>query len=158
MLGWDYVASLRFPFLRGPSSTEAKARPARAGRFFRAPIVLMRASSQRPIATRKKRNFMRLRFCFGRDSVGIRTQDPQLRRLLLYPTELPNRSLFSSVITKVGAKIWIFFEKCNTCLIMLLKMRISRILLPVAGGLCGGTCRCRGANGGPGRCRFGCRR
>ena len=24
------------------------------------------------------------------DSVGIRTQDPQLRRLLLYPTELPN--------------------------------------------------------------------
>ena len=25
-----------------------------------------------------------------RDSVGIRTQDPQLRRLLLYPTELPN--------------------------------------------------------------------
>ncbi len=29
-------------------------------------------------------------FC---DSVGIRTQDPQLRRLLLYPTELPNLSL-----------------------------------------------------------------
>ena len=28
-----------------------------------------------------------------RDSVGIRTQDPQLRRLLLYPTELPNRSV-----------------------------------------------------------------
>ena len=26
-----------------------------------------------------------------RDSVGIRTQDPQLRRLLLYPAELPNR-------------------------------------------------------------------
>ena len=25
-----------------------------------------------------------------RDSVGIRTQDPQLRRLLLYPAELPN--------------------------------------------------------------------
>ena len=24
------------------------------------------------------------------DSVGIRTQDPQLRRLLLYPAELPN--------------------------------------------------------------------
>ena len=31
-----------------------------------------------------------------RDSVGIRTQDPQLRRLLLYPTELPNRSLLFS--------------------------------------------------------------
>ena len=32
-------------------------------------------------------------FC---DSVGIRTQDPQLRRLLLYPTELPNRSVVSA--------------------------------------------------------------
>ena len=28
------------------------------------------------------------------DSVGIRTQDPQLRRLLLYPTELRNHPLF----------------------------------------------------------------
>lgn len=28
------------------------------------------------------------------DPVGIRTQDPQLRRLLLYPTELPDQSLF----------------------------------------------------------------
>ena len=26
------------------------------------------------------------------DSGGIRTPDPQLRRLLLYPTELPNRA------------------------------------------------------------------
>ena len=31
------------------------------------------------------------RFASFRDSVGIRTQDPQLRRLLLYPAELPNR-------------------------------------------------------------------
>ena len=30
---------------------------------------------------------------FCRDSVGIRTQDPQLRRLLLYPTELRNRHI-----------------------------------------------------------------
>ena len=29
-------------------------------------------------------------FLLVRDSVGIRTQDPQLRRLLLYPAELPN--------------------------------------------------------------------
>ena len=28
------------------------------------------------------------------DSVGIRTQDPQLRRLLLYPAELRNRPSF----------------------------------------------------------------
>ena len=27
-----------------------------------------------------------------RDSVGIRTQDPQLRRLLLYPAELRNQA------------------------------------------------------------------
>ena len=30
-----------------------------------------------------------LLFC---DPVGIRTQDPQLRRLLLYPAELPDQS------------------------------------------------------------------
>ena len=30
----------------------------------------------------------------SRDSVGIRTQDPQLRRLLLYPTELRNHPFF----------------------------------------------------------------
>ena len=30
---------------------------------------------------------------FSGDSVGIRTQDPQLRRLLLYPAELRNRAL-----------------------------------------------------------------
>ncbi len=36
----------------------------------------------------RKTAAVRLPFC---DSVGIRTQDPQLRRLLLYPTELRNR-------------------------------------------------------------------
>ena len=34
MSGWDYVVSLRFPFLRGPSSTKAKARPALAQDSF----------------------------------------------------------------------------------------------------------------------------
>ena len=29
-----------------------------------------------------------------RDSGGIRTHDPQLRRLLLYPTELRNQPIF----------------------------------------------------------------
>ena len=53
--------------------------------------------------------------CFKRrDSVGIRTQDPQLRRLLLYPTELPNRSVFPFadqwvLRSKVAAKIVIIF-------------------------------------------------
>ena len=37
------------------------------------------------------------------DPVGIRTQDPQLRRLLLYPAELPDH-LFAA------AKIRLFFE------------------------------------------------
>ena len=35
-------------------------------------------------------------FSFFRDSVGIRTQDPQLRRLLLYPAELPNHPAYSA--------------------------------------------------------------
>ena len=34
MLGWDYVALLRFPFLRGPSSTKAKASTAQAQDCF----------------------------------------------------------------------------------------------------------------------------
>ena len=45
--------------------------------------------------TKKSRNIV-ARFCIFGDSVGIRTQDPQLRRLLLYPAELPNRSVFLS--------------------------------------------------------------
>ena len=32
--------------------------------------------------------------CIARDSGGIRTHDPQLRRLLLYPTELRNHRHF----------------------------------------------------------------
>ena len=40
------------------------------------------------------------------DSVGIRTRDPQLRRLLLYPTELRNRS--------DTAKLAQLFRICNT--------------------------------------------
>ena len=60
-----------------------------------------------------------------RDSVGIRTQDPQLRRLLLYPAELPNRSLCCSdgcgavalsLDRKVGAKIMLFSGFATICL------------------------------------------
>ena len=39
---------------------------------------------------------------FYGDRAGIRTQDPQLRRLLLYPAELPDHPLFG------GAKVGIF--------------------------------------------------
>ena len=57
------------------------------------------------------------------DSVGIRTQDPQLRRLLLYPAELPNRSVMFFCLSlgmrditrdKSGCKGSVFFRICNT--------------------------------------------
>ena len=45
------------------------------------------------------------------DSGGIRTRDPQLRRLLLYPTELPNLTRhFPGRYTKKRAKVLLFFE------------------------------------------------
>ena len=37
----------------------------------------------------QKRRFFKRLFCVG-DREGIRTLDPQLRRLLLYPAELPD--------------------------------------------------------------------
>ena len=40
--------------------------------------------------TKKARCLSTASSLLTRDSVGIRTQDPQLRRLLLYPAELPN--------------------------------------------------------------------
>ena len=39
------------------------------------------------------------------DSGGIRTRDPQLRRLLLYPTELPNHAWLD---IKRAAKVLLF--------------------------------------------------
>ena len=44
------------------------------------------------------------------DSVGIRTQDPQLRRLLLYPAELRNQPAIQVLTCFAGAKIVIFYE------------------------------------------------
>ncbi len=38
------------------------------------------------------------------DSAGTQTQDPQLRRLLLYSAELPNQHLFAS------AKLMLYFD------------------------------------------------
>ena len=51
--------------------------------------------------------FVRTSLSLGCDSVGIRTQDPQLRRLLLYPAELPNHPCFA------GAKVLLFFLSCK---------------------------------------------
>ena len=45
-------------------------------------------------------------FIFKGDPVGIRTRDPQLRRLLLYPAELPDQSLdFFQVVNSNGARL-----------------------------------------------------
>ena len=46
------------------------------------------------------------------DSVGIRTQDPQLRRLLLYPTELRNPPAFVRFLLK--ARVCFLRHKSNT--------------------------------------------
>ena len=51
-------------------------------RFGAAPKLAWSATPESKNATALPRRFA------SRDSVGIRTQDPQLRRLLLYPTEL----------------------------------------------------------------------
>ena len=52
------------------------------------------------------------------DPVGIRTQDPQLRRLLLYPAELPDH-LFR--LQRYG-----FFSKCGSTLCK--KMQIVNLI------------------------------
>ena len=69
MLG--FAAGAPHPFLRGPSSTKAKACPACAGRLFRTMPLLTKASFRRRVTARKKRPTYVERFCFGRDSVGI---------------------------------------------------------------------------------------
>ena len=70
MFGRDYVASLRFPFLRGPSTTEAKVASADADSTFLFPVFAYESKLSTLRRKTKKRNLMRLRFCFGRDSVG----------------------------------------------------------------------------------------
>ncbi len=49
------------------------------------------------VSIKKARCQLTAGFLLVRDSVGIRTQDPQLRRLLLYPAELPNHPDVSSL-------------------------------------------------------------
>ena len=48
------------------------------------------------VSIKKARCLLTASFLLTRDSVGIRTQDPQLRRLLLYPAELPNHPAYSA--------------------------------------------------------------
>ena len=56
--------------------------------------------------TKKARCLSTAGFLLIRDSVGIRTQDPQLRRLLLYPAELPNHPAYSAGKKKATPANW----------------------------------------------------
>ena len=108
------------PFGRTSVTSAGHHRPvanrhsAGAGAFFSHPVVAYESELSTLRQNTKKAQPFGLRFAFGSDSVGIRTQDPQLRRLLLYPTELPNRSLCfltgkRVLCPKEGAKIVIIF-------------------------------------------------
>ena len=68
------------------------------------PLFLTKASFRPARRHTKKRAIFIARFALDCDSVGIRTQDPQLRRLLLYPTELPNQATMFSDFSERGCK------------------------------------------------------
>ena len=81
---WDRITSLRSVFLcptTGYLTPKQKHVLHSQDFFFRAPASFTRASSRRSTG---------LLWC---DPDRIRTCDPQLRRLLLYPAELPDQSL-----------------------------------------------------------------
>ena len=80
--------------------------------------------------TKKAQPFGCALLCF-RDSVGIRTQDPQLRRLLLYPTELPNRSVFVPIFSESGCKGNTFFWICKFSYFSFLESLFPAISIPV---------------------------
>ena len=88
---WDSVASLRHPCPCGGPMHEygMDAGGLETTRICRTRGALKRA--WRTPCTTNAATFGRGVHPF-RDSVGIRTQDPQLRRLLLYPAELRNQT------------------------------------------------------------------
>ena len=81
-----------------------------------------------PIPHKKSATFW-VALLLVRDSVGIRTQDPQLRRLLLYPAELPNQSLFRF---ESGCKDREYFETA--------KIYFKKVVFFFGGGLSGQGC------------------
>ena len=117
------ITSLRsvFPSSAGHQRPKAKAALREQGFVFSRVRGPYKSELLTGHSHTKKAQSQDCAFAFGRDSVGIRTQDPQLRRLLLYPTELPNRSLYFS---KVAAKICYFFEICNLKVKVLLRVSI----------------------------------
>ena len=138
--GQDYVAgalfschlldritslALRFPLpYHGLSYESKQKRFLRSQKaFFCAPASLMRASSQRSTGTQKNTQLPLSAFACFRDPDRIRTCDPQLRRLLLYPAELPDQSFICSssdgLMSKEGAKIMLYFYFANRFLLLL---------------------------------------
>ena len=123
--GQDYVAGAPFSFAlpRVILREQAKALSAVAESFFCAPASLMRACSQRSTGTQKSTQRKLSAFACFRDPDRIRTCDPQLRRLLLYPAELPDQSFICSssdgLMSKEGAKIMLYFYFANRFLLLL---------------------------------------
>ena len=123
--GQDYVAGAPFSFAlpRVILREQAKALSAVAESFFCAPASLMRASSQRFTGTQKNTQLPLSVFACFRDPDRIRTCDPQLRRLLLYPAELPDQSFICSssdgLMSKEGAKLMLYFYFANRFLLLL---------------------------------------
>ena len=96
---------LRDPYLRGPSSREQNlAQDFVLWIFVKWNPLREQAHDGVPFYENCAPDRVR-RFCFTCDSVGIRTQDPQLRRLLLYPAELPNQSIPFELLLIGDAKV-----------------------------------------------------
>ena len=114
------------PFSLSPRAiieTEANRHSAAQMPFFVLRRRLRKRAFDAPPYHKKIAQPLVVRFASFRDSVGIRTQDPQLRRLLLYPTELPNRSVCfpgtESVNGESGCKGNAFFRICKKSLLII---------------------------------------
>ena len=64
---------------------------------------------------KKRREGKENSLVFSCDPVGTRTQDPQLRRLLLYPAELPDLHVVLHDFEKSTAKL-VIFSQIDICL------------------------------------------
>ena len=87
----DLLTSFAYPWpCHGRSYVYIRSRPLGACGVFHSKSLRERGSRH---SCYEKRPASSMPSECKRDPVGIRTQDPQLRRLLLYPTELPDRSV-----------------------------------------------------------------
>ena len=93
--GQDYEAGASFSFFlpRVILRKKVKAHPAVAGLLFSYVPLPYESELSTVECHTKKTQPHGCAFTFFRDPDRIRTCDPQLRRLLLYPAELPDQSL-----------------------------------------------------------------